>query len=246
MTEKILAELDNYLRKNDYVSAEKHLLSHLEEAKKIKNGKIILLISNELMGLYRKLGRKEDSVKYKDIALKQIEVMGIERNIGAATTYLNSGTVCKAFGMPEESLSLFEKAKSIYESSLKPFDKRFGGLYNNMALTLVDLKRFNEAKEYYKKAVTIMENNAFCEPETAITYLNMASAEEAQFGLENSNEKIAEYIEKAMELLNKSQDKESGNYAFVCEKCAPVFGYYGYFLYEDDLKNRARRIYERN
>ncbi len=246
MTEKLLSELDNYLRKNDYVSAEKYLLTHLKEAENTPNPKIILLISNELMGLYRKLGRKEDSVKYKDKALNQIRIMGIEKNIGAATTYLNSGTVCKAFGMAEESLPLFEKAKGIYEKNLEPFDKRFGGLYNNMALTLVDLKRFEEAGEYYKKAITVMENNAFGEPETAITYLNMASAEEAQFGLEDSSERVSEYIEKAMELLNKSQDKESGNYAFVCEKCAPVFGYYGYFLYEDDLKNRARRIYERD
>ena len=44
-----------------------------------------------------------------------------------------------------------------------------------------------------------------------------------------------ENIEKAMECLEQSEDKISGNYAFVCEKCATVFGYYGYFYYENIL-----------
>ena len=36
-----------------------------------------------------------------------------------------------------------------------------------------------------------------------------------------------------------------GYYAFVCEKCAPTFDYYGYFLIADDLNERAKAIYER-
>ena len=36
-----------------------------------------------------------------------------------------------------------------------------------------------------------------------------------------------------------------GNYAFVCEKCAPTFHYYGYFLWGAELEERARAIYER-
>ena len=35
-----------------------------------------------------------------------------------------------------------------------------------------------------------------------------------------------------------------GYYAFVCEKCASVFGYYGFFMYEKELHERSRRIYE--
>ena len=39
-------------------------------------------------------------------------------------------------------------------------------------------------------------------------------------------------------------DDNDGYYAFVCEKCASVFGYYGRFVYEGELLERARRIYE--
>lgn len=245
MVEQILTELDNHLSRNDYISAEKHLLAHLEKAKSNNDNKIVLLISNELMGLYRKLGNREKSLEYVNNALNTVTAMGIEKNIGAATTYLNCGTVHKAFGMAEKSLDFFRQAQAIYEKSLNPDDKRFGGLYNNMALTLVDLKKFEEADFYYNKALNVMENQQNGEPERAITYLNMASGIEAKLGIENGSEEIAILIEKAMELLNNSPDTESGNYAFVCEKCAPIFGYYGYFLYENTLKERARRIYER-
>ena len=54
------------------------------------------------------------------------------------------------------------------------------------------------------------------------------------------------YIEKAYELLNKDYLPRNGYYAFVCEKCAPIFGYYGRFFYNKELSDRAREIYERN
>ena len=52
------------------------------------------------------------------------------------------------------------------------------------------------------------------------------------------------FFKKAEALLENHQ-KRDGYYAFVCEKCASVFGYYGHFFYADELKKRAGRIYER-
>ncbi len=244
MQERILKRLDEYLSKNDYSSAEQHLLYWLSEAQNSNNNQIILLICNELMGLYRKLGRREDALGFAKKAQAQILTMGIEENIGAATTYINTATVYKAFGMAEKSMPLFRKAQSIYETKLSPSDGRLGGLYNNMGLALVDLNEFREAQQYYEKAIKVMESLPNGKPEQAITYLNMASGAEARLGLEEGAELISDYLDKAMELLDDSYDKSSGNYAFVCEKCASVFGYYGYFYYENELKERSRRIYE--
>lgn len=244
MIERILSKLDEYLGNNDYSAAERHLLYWLEEANSMGDEKTKLLLSNELMGLYRKLGRKEEALEFSKKALSEVEKMGIEKNIGAATTYINSATVYKAFGMAEKALPLFEKAKNIYEENLPDGDTRLGGLYNNMALALVDLKLFNEADGFYQKALRVMGNSSNGKPEQAITYLNMATAAEAEFGLQGAEEKISDYAQKAMELLDQSYSETDGNYAFVCEKCASVFGYYGYFVYEKTLKQRAERIYE--
>jgi tetratricopeptide (TPR) repeat protein len=112
-----------------------------------------------------------------------------------------------------------------------------------MALTLVDLGRYSEADEAYRKAIAIMEKNAGGELEVAITYLNMASAAESELGLLDADETIADLLNKARELLENATERD-GYYAFVCEKCASVFDYYGQFLYAKELHDRARRIYE--
>lgn len=242
-TERILGKLDEYFGKNDYASAEKHILYWLEEAKEASDERTILLLQNELMGLYRKLSKKEEALKTVETALEMIGKMGIENNVGAGTTYLNSATVFKSFDMPEKALELFEKTVQIYERELNPDDKRFGGLYNNMALALVDAGRFDEAYTLYDKAISVMSKAEGGELEVAITYLNIASAKEEELGAIDSCEAVNELLEKAMAILD-SHNNQDGYYAFVCDKCASVFGYFGYFAYENELNERARRIYE--
>ena len=157
-SERILSRLDEYLNKNDYASAERHLLYWLKEAEQAGDANTELLVRNELMGLYRKLGKEKQALESVSSALAKIKELNISHQVGAATTFLNCATVYKAFGMAESALPLFEKAKSVYESKLESTDTRLGGLYNNMALALVDLKRFSDARELYLKAIGIMEN----------------------------------------------------------------------------------------
>ena len=242
--ERILSKLDEHLRRNDYAAAERHLCYWLSEAGAGGDGRTELLVRNELMGLYRKTARKDEALASAEAALAAIRRMGIDEQVGAATTYLNSATVYKAFGMSEQSIPLFERARSIYERELDGNDSRLGGLYNNMALSLVDLSRFSEAYELYSKAIAVMEKAEGGELEVAITYLNIASAKEVELGLLDADEEINLYLDRAQELLDANMS-DDGYYAFVCEKCASVFGYYGRFLYDAELKERARRIYER-
>ncbi len=244
-TERILSKLDDFFNKNDYIGAERHILYWLDEAKKCDNKRIMLLLQNELCGLYRKLQREHDAITAVENALSLISDMGIENNVGAGTTYINAATVFKAFGKPKAALPLFEKALSVYEAALPKSDKRFGGLYNNMALALVDLKDFRKASELYEQAVSIMKNSEDGMLEVAITYLNIANLKEAELGLEDAQKDIEDLLDKATIILDKYENR-NGYYAFVCEKCATTFGYYGYFAYENELKERAARIYERS
>ena len=240
--DRILAKLDEHLHKNDYEAAERHLSYWLAEAVANQDKRNELLMRNELMGLYRKLGRRDEALACADTALETVEHMGISHQVGAATTYLNAATVYKAFGMADRALPLFEHAKKVYERELEPTDSRLGGLYNNMALALVDLGKYSEADMLYRAAISVMQKNENGAPEVAITYLNMASAAEAELGLEGAAERIADYVERAETLLEE-YPKRDGYYAFVCEKCATVFDYYGYFFYARELKARAKEIY---
>ena len=51
--------------------------------------------------------------------------------------------------------------------------------------------------------------------------------------------------EAALPLRERSREERAriGYYAFVCEKCAPTFEYYGYFLTAEALKETAEKIY---
>lgn len=240
--DRILSKLDEHLHRNDYASAERHLSYWLSEAVAGGDARTELLVRNELMGLYRKLGRESEAIAAAKAALDKIEAMGIGDQVGAATSFLNCATVYKAFGRADEAIPIFERARGVYESELDPADERLGGLYNNMALALVDLERFSEAGELYKKAISVMERVEGGAPEVAITYLNMASAAEAELGLEEADGTIQKYLDIAEELLEGHAERD-GNYAFVCEKCASVFDYYGRFVYAIELSERARRIY---
>ena len=242
--ERLLSKLDGYLHKNDYPAAERHLLYWLSESEANNDSRTELTLRNELMGLYRKLGKREQALDCANTALQTIEREKISHQVGAATTLLNCATVYKAFGKASEAIPLFEQTKKVYEGELNNDDPRLGGLYNNMALALVDVGRFSEANELYEKAIAVMQKQENGTPEIAITYLNMATAAEAALGALDADEQINTYLDQAERLLDEAPVKD-GSYAFVCEKCASVFGYYGRFIYEKELQERARRIYER-
>lgn len=245
-TGRVISKLDEYFGKNDYDGAEKHLLYWLSEAEAEGDLNGEFTVRNELIGLYRKIGKIDKSLEQVTLVLELIEALGNENSISAATAHLNAGTAFKAAGNSTESIKHFNIAKKIYEQNLDKNDSRLAGLYNNMALTLTDLKEFEKGRTYYEKAIEIMKSQKNGLLDCAISYLNMADSEEAEFGPEKAEEKVASLIEKAMNALDSDTNIRDGYYAFVCEKCASVFGYYGYFLYENDLKERARKIYERS
>ena len=163
--------------------------------------------------------------------------------VSAATVQLNAATTMKAFGKAADAVALYAETEKIYLENLSPSDARFGGLYNNYALALTDVKRFADAEESYKKALGVMEKTEHGEADAAITYVNMAHLYETW--KEESEEFVSSCMERAKELLDTPSLPRNGYYAFVCSKCAPSFGYFGYFLEDAELKKRAEEIYER-
>ncbi|MCR4726850.1 MAG: tetratricopeptide repeat protein [Clostridia bacterium] len=240
---RAIEKLDEYLSRNDFASAERHLAYWIEEAKFGKDERGEFSLREEQMGLFRKLGKKEEAIDAAGRALSLAKKLGIEDSVGAATAFLNAATVYKAFGQAEKGIPLFEKARAIYEEKLEKTDERLAGLYNNFALALVDLRRFGEARALYALALDVIGKKEGGEPEQAITELNLASLAEAENGLDGGAEEIESHLEKAETLLKKEGLKKDGNYAFVAEKCASVFGYYGWFMTESELKAEAERIY---
>jgi hypothetical protein len=114
-----------------------------------------------------------------------------------------------------------------------------------MALVCAAMGRFDAAHALYDKAMDVMGRVPGGVLEQAITCLNRADAIAAQRGPEESEQEISTLLDQACELLADPSAPHDGYYAFVCEKCAPTFSYYGYFAEADRLEKEAKRIYER-
>lgn len=243
--DRILEKMRAYEDRQDWDGAERHLKYWLAEAEQNRDARGQLMLHNEMMGYYRKQGKRDEALAHAEQALALTERLGMEETVTAGTTWVNAGTVREAFGDPEGGVLLFEKARKNYEAHLPPEDGRLGGLYNNMGLALCSCGRYAEAEEMFRRAIGVMKRQPNGELERAITLLNMADLAEAKLGAEAAEEKIQLLLEEAEALLNTESLPRNGYYAFVCEKCAPVFGHYGYFATEAELKRRAKEIHDR-
>ena len=256
--QRVVEKLDDYMSRRDYAGAERHLLYWLEEARAAGDARGELMVRNELVGHFRKTGNREQAFLHAENALRLVDELDFGATISAGTTYTNVATAFNAFGENERSLELFRKAAVLYEGSSRTQPQLLGGLYNNMALTCIALGRFSEADELYNRALEVMEGVENGQLEQAITYLNMADAAvaKAQAACGGSEEDalldaeceqdVERCLDTALALLDTPSVPRDGYYAFVCEKCAPVFAHYGYFLVDEDLRNRAKAIYEDN
>ena len=267
---RIVDKMNEYMSRRDYAGAERHLLYWLAEAELGRDLQGQLMLRNEMVGHYRKTAQREKAMESAGKALELLRELGMEDSISAGTTYVNVATACNAFGEYERSLELFGKARAVYENSSFVEPRLLGGLYNNMALTCTALSKYDEALALYEKAVSVMAKVPDGGLEQAITCLNMADTVEAWLGMEEGESRIFELADRAEELLDdkgrellRRPDGETsvletpgalkalpaeekariGYYAFVCEKCAPVFEYYGYFLTADRLRETAEKIY---
>ena len=243
--QRILEKLDDYMSRRDYDGVERHLLYWMEEAKLGHDLRGQLLLNNELVGHYRKVGNRERAFACAEEALRLLRALDFEDNISAATTYTNTATAFNAFGENERSIALFEKARAVYESSPRTAPDLLGGLYNNMALTCTALGRYDEAYKLYDKAMDVMAQVPAGVLEQAITCLNRADTLAAQLGMEQAESRIYDLLDQAYDLLQDPAAPHDGYYAFVCEKCAPAFSYYGYFQAAQELEDASRQIYER-
>ena len=244
--QRVREKLDEYMARRDYAGAERHLEYWLMEALHSGDKRGEFFIRGELMGHYRKVENREKAVENAQRALALMEAMDYGQTLSAATACINAATVYEAFGEADKALPLFERARGIYEQSLAPDDGRLGGLYNNMGLCLLALGRFWESWTAFQNALAVMARVENGQNEQAITCLNLCNLAEAERGLEEGAAAIEGYLDAAETFINDPTLPQDGYHAFVCEKCAPTFDYYGRFLTAAELNERAKVIYERS
>ena len=244
--QRIIEKIDELCGKRDYDGVRDLLLYWLKETKYGNDKKGELFIYNELIGCYRKAGQKDNAFDTAEKALALMGTLPVDGTVISGTTYVNAATAYNAFGENEKALELFEKAKAVYEANDGTAPELLAGLYNNMALACQKTGRFEQAFELYDKALDLMKQIPGGALEQAITCMNMADAVAEEQGMLEGEERIGELLRQAFALLQDESVPRNGYYAFVCEKCAPGFAWYGYFLAAAELKKEAEKIYEQS
>lgn len=244
--ERVIERLDRCNDAGDSEGAIRLLAYWREEARSLGDERGELTVVNELMGAYRKAGDGEKAVACAEDAIALIEKQGIGDTVSAATIRINCATVYTAFSRAKEAIVLFEEAEAVYTRQLGNADTRLGSLYNNMATCCKETGEYARAEEAYGRALEVMSRVPGSEPERAVTELNLANLLEAAHGMRDACERIEGCVQRAHDLLEGEEVERNGHYAFVAEKCAPAFAYYGWFAYADELKRRAAAIYAGN
>ncbi len=239
---RIIEKIDALFDKKDDESVGRLLVYWRDEAVALRDRQGELAMESELVGFYRKQNDRENGLRSVSRALALVDALDQMDLSSGATILINCATAYKAFGMAEAVLPLYHRAQEVYHRILAPGDPRLGGLYNNMALALVDLGRYEEAEAAYRTALTVMEQLPNGQAEAAITYINLAHLYETL----GRSDAIAICMSKALTLLRSDSLPHDGSYAFVLEKCAPSFGYFGDTATYESMMKEAKSIYERS
>ncbi len=237
-----IKELDSYFAKEDLQGAEACALRWLDIAHKHNDYAGESMIYNEMTGFYRQTGEKEkafDAIRKGFETLDAFDADWRTRGV----FFLNSATTLKAFGESEKAMKYYDQAEIYFKDKLPKGDPLWAGFYNNKALALQDLKRYSEAEELFLKAIAMTETDKENALETAISLVNLAHL---YYDINSDDERINPLMDRALEILDCPDYFGYNKYAFTCRKCAPSFGFFGFFLAEKKLSERADRIYAGN
>ena len=240
---RVFDKLSELFAKNDLDGVGKALDFWEREARSIGDTRGLLEILNEEIGYFRRTVDEQNALKAIKDAFELIEKQGVGDPISSGTIYLNGATTMKAFGKAEASMVYYEKAKSIYESQLDPMDYRLAALYNNVSSAHKDMGDYISAEMSCLKAIEILKDNEDCLGEIAVSLINLSHIYYDQDPLD---ERIYVIMDKAWELLISEKNQHDGDFAFICSKCYPSFGFFGYFEKEAELKALSEKIYEGN
>jgi len=236
-----IARLDALYSKGQEVMAGQLLDEEAKKANELGDWRSELSLLSEICGHCRRSAEKEKAMDAIGRIYEIIKEHRMGSTVSAATVLLNAATTLKCFGLAGLSIPAFEHVSRVYASNLDPYDYRFAGLYNNMALSYADVGEYGQAEKLFMAAMKVIERCENPQNELAVSLCNLA---ELYYKQDTEDERVNGCMERAWEYLNDPELPRDGYHAFTISKCAPSFDYFGFFLYAKELKERAAKIYE--
>ncbi len=240
--DRVIEKIDQLYAKGNLNEASRLLNYWRQEGLALRDYRGLISINNELVGVYRKLNDEKSALNIVEETLSLIDRLNIGDTVSGATILLNCATDLKAFGQALRAIPMYNKVEEVYLAHLDNNDDMLAGLYNNCALAYVDVGQYQQAEEYYNKALAVKANVTGGELESAITYVNLAHLYE-EWG---KMDRVLECMETAEYLLKTDNITNNGYYAFVLEKCSPSFEYFGLTEQAQYFSLLSKELYERS
>ncbi|MBR4121853.1 MAG: tetratricopeptide repeat protein [Erysipelotrichaceae bacterium] len=243
--QRISARLDELMGKKEYGEAEMMLKNWVNEAEAYNDRQGLFFVLNEMMGYYRKIGKKAEGYAAVERALGMLTELEYTDTVSGATALTNAGTVYTSFEDYASALPLFRRAKEIYEMHPEGNEYKLAGLYNNLATSLTATESYEEADALYEKALGLLEKVENSELEMAMIWLNRLDILLSKEGDGLDEKKADPCLEMAKKYLDSENLERNSYYAFMVDKCVGVYDYFGWFLYAQELRERIKEIDER-
>lgn len=157
----------------------------IHEVKALLEGKIAELtaneeiyptisLRNELLGVYRELGEREQGLSCCANLLDLFETHRLPQDENYGTTLLNVATAQRAFGNFQQSKEYYEKCLAIFKDKIPSNDYRYASLYNNMSLLFSEMDDIPKAISYIEQSLEILEQHDHMEVQQATGNTSLA------------------------------------------------------------------------
>ncbi len=137
--------------------AEPYLLDGLARAQAVGDQGAELSILNELLGLYRSLGRHDAGADVAVRALALADALGLAGTDAYATTLINVATALRAAGRHADALEAYQSALATARATMAPTDRRLAALHNNLAILHGETGDKQAAADALLAALAILE-----------------------------------------------------------------------------------------
>ena len=224
--------LDGFFSSNDIEGAEKYLNDSLGFAASGGDAAGALIVLNEMMGFYRAAEKAQAAADSADQALKLAQAMHLPAGPDYATTVLNAATAYRCADRHMEALEMYSSVEKMYAQFLKEGDSLWASLYNNMAIALQSLGRYEEAGAELAMALDIVRKEGLRD-ETAASYVNLA----ANFFLAGDIKAAREPLSEALKIYEKGHETDS--------HYAGALTLLGQILEKEDDKLKASMAFEK-
>ncbi|MBQ6660567.1 MAG: tetratricopeptide repeat protein [Lachnospiraceae bacterium] len=235
----VWAAVENCMTKKDYVTAKAVLAEAGREAVSYGDLSGQLQVLHERIALYRRLGEFTECDELCNRAVEILDQLNMQTTKAAALLFVNIADTLIAEERYRDALRYLEPAASILEAE----DEKSAALasaYNSAGIALTAIGEYEKASEKFETALSILLANPANVLDTATTHINMAHLINVWT---NDDETANQHLITAFRLLDSKDLAHDYRYADTCLSCAESFEYFGFFLYKNQLRERAASVF---